>query len=203
MLNRVRPDDFPNGRHPTSVGELTDQMLKTNHAIANYRIKCRRCARETPARRDLMTCCIHYDRAYHGNPSDFLHHIIKSPSTSPCSFCRGPSDVITQFVRPPPLLSIVYPASEHSIDPISIGKTLSMPYEDQNIMYRLKGVVYYASNHFTSRFFAANKNVWYHDGITTGKQTVHERTLHDYTEPSIFNCRDATATLSIYSRDKT
>jgi hypothetical protein len=38
--------------------------------------------------------------------------------------------------------------------------------------YRLRGVMYHLNNHFTSRIISDSGRVWYHDGISTGRQMV-------------------------------
>jgi len=45
--------------------------------------------------------------------------------------------------------------------------------------YCLRGVIYYGSNHFTSRIISSTGQVWFHDGIVTGRSTEYEGTLED------------------------
>ena len=51
--------------------------------------------------------------------------------------------------------------------------------------YKLRGVMYYLDNHFTSRFVSKSGHVWYHDGISTGRQMVPEGNIGD-TELVVF-----------------
>lgn len=44
---------------------------------------------------------------------------------------------------------------------------------------RLTGIVYAGGNHFTSRFIDEAGAIWYHDGMSTGKQTLFESSVSD------------------------
>ncbi|KAF8218438.1 hypothetical protein L208DRAFT_1351415, partial [Tricholoma matsutake] len=41
--------------------------------------------------------------------------------------------------------------------------------------YYLRGVIYFAANHFTARLITRSGMVWYHDGIFTGRSLIYER----------------------------
>ena len=43
--------------------------------------------------------------------------------------------------------------------------------------YSLRGVIYYAADHFTVRFITSAGAVWYHDGLLTGRSLVYENTV--------------------------
>ncbi|KAF8220714.1 hypothetical protein L208DRAFT_1071954, partial [Tricholoma matsutake] len=43
--------------------------------------------------------------------------------------------------------------------------------------YHLRGLIYYAAEHFTACFIARSGMVWYHDGLLTGRSLVYEGTV--------------------------
>jgi hypothetical protein len=43
--------------------------------------------------------------------------------------------------------------------------------------FKLKGILYYGAEHFTSRVVTENDMTWYHDGMDTGGNLVYEGTL--------------------------
>ena len=45
--------------------------------------------------------------------------------------------------------------------------------------YKLRGVIYHLENYFTSCFILESGRVWYHDGISTGRQMVPEGSVGD------------------------
>jgi hypothetical protein len=61
--------------------------------------------------------------------------------------------------------------------------------------YKLRGVLYYQDNHFTSRFISKSGRVWFHDGILTGKQMVPEGSIGD---TELGTCRSGIAICAIY-----
>ncbi|KAF8237138.1 hypothetical protein L208DRAFT_1248708, partial [Tricholoma matsutake] len=40
--------------------------------------------------------------------------------------------------------------------------------------YNLRGVIYYAADHFTVWVITGSGMVWYHDGLLTGQSLVYE-----------------------------
>jgi len=69
-------------------------------------------------------------------------------------------------------------------------------YRDVKSSYRLRGVVYHGSYHFTARIIDSNNCVWYHDGMTTGKDCVYEGKWKDISD--IGSVNERRATLLIY-----
>ncbi len=61
--------------------------------------------------------------------------------------------------------------------------------------YKLRGVIYHLDNHFTSRFITETGCVWYHDGITTGREMAPEGSIGD---TELATCRSGRATCAIY-----
>ena len=47
--------------------------------------------------------------------------------------------------------------------------------------YRLCGLIYYGSNHFTARIVTENQKVWFSDGMTNGRAYSLEGDLIDMT----------------------
>jgi hypothetical protein len=45
--------------------------------------------------------------------------------------------------------------------------------------------MYYTGNHFVSRIISPTGEVWYHDGIETKRQCIHEGHLIDFSENSL------------------
>lgn len=44
--------------------------------------------------------------------------------------------------------------------------------------YALRGVMYSGEDHFTSRILNPNGDMWYHDGIETGRLSEYEGNVH-------------------------
>jgi hypothetical protein len=53
-------------------------------------------------------------------------------------------------------------------------ETLELTSQNVRRRYNLRGVIYYAADHFTTRFITNAGAVWYHDGLLTGRSLVYE-----------------------------
>ncbi|KAI0092920.1 hypothetical protein BDY19DRAFT_883196 [Irpex rosettiformis] len=43
-----------------------------------------------------------------------------------------------------------------------------------SLKYKLIGIIYYGSMHFTSRIIDSSGSIWYHDGIETASTCIYE-----------------------------
>ncbi|KAF8872999.1 hypothetical protein BD779DRAFT_1389752, partial [Infundibulicybe gibba] len=64
--------------------------------------------------------------------------------------------------------------------------------------YKLRGIIYYGTNHFTARIISPLDRVWFHDGIVTGRAMEYEGTLSP--SLSLASCNSAPAVVAIYTR---
>ena len=67
------------------------------------------------------------------------------------------------------------------INPFSISIVPEQNILISNSQYKLIGLIYYGSFHFTCRVIDYNNNVWFNDGIATGRTMKNERSLHNFT----------------------
>jgi hypothetical protein len=83
---------------------------------------------------------------------------------------------------------------------IAISKTVRVKSDNnKDIMLPLKGVVYSGEFHFTSRIIS-DKNVWYHDGITTKSKCWNEGNATSFSEKKYMSCNNKVAVLAIYAK---
>ncbi|KAK0500122.1 hypothetical protein EDD18DRAFT_1056972, partial [Armillaria luteobubalina] len=45
--------------------------------------------------------------------------------------------------------------------------------------YRLAGIVYYGTFHFTARYVNADRTVWFNDGLVHGKRACQEGSISE------------------------
>jgi hypothetical protein len=95
---------------------------------------------------------------------------------SKCTVCNDFLLRKFTFVNAPQLLAFATSASTTTLDHNLVvtieGNTELKPYQ-------LRGVIYYGSDHFTSRIISLTGQVWFHDGIITGRSTEYEGMLED------------------------
>ena len=62
----------------------------------------------------------------------------------------------------------------------------------------LKGIIYLGNRHFVIRFIDSEKQVWFHDGITTGEKCEVVCSLSSLTEVELKKLKNATAVMAVY-----
>jgi hypothetical protein len=58
---------------------------------------------------------------------------------------------------------------------------------DQNRL-RLAGVVYYGQHHFTAQIILSDGQIWFYDGIDTGRNLIYNGSINS-NPPSLSHCR--------------
>ena len=62
----------------------------------------------------------------------------------------------------------------------------------------LKGLVYQGDYHFTCCIIDESGNIWFHDGMTTGRSTLKEGKFGSVSQPNLKECRNKQLCLVIY-----
>ncbi|KAF8870572.1 hypothetical protein BD779DRAFT_1455088, partial [Infundibulicybe gibba] len=62
----------------------------------------------------------------------------------------------------------------------------------------LRGIIYFGSSHFTSCILTEEGILWYHDGVSTGKNTEREGLLSESMD--LLQCEGREATAAIYTQ---
>ena len=63
--------------------------------------------------------------------------------------------------------------------------------------YKLRGIIYFGNNHFTSRIISYTGQTWFHDGITTGQSVIYEGEIQHL--KAINTCQGKQASVAIYT----
>jgi hypothetical protein len=66
----------------------------------------------------------------------------------------------------------------------------------QSHRFRLQDIIYYGENHYTSRIIF-NRQLWFHDGISTGTNMIYDGQLQSHT--SLTHCRGKQACVAFYT----
>ncbi|KAJ7102042.1 hypothetical protein C8R44DRAFT_576793, partial [Mycena epipterygia] len=66
---------------------------------------------------------------------------------------------------------------------------------------RLRGVIYGGQSHFTCRYVERDGEIWFHDGITTGRRCVREGNLRELDNlMDLQKCGEKYAVAVLYAR---
>ena len=114
-------------------------------------------------------------------------------ATSSCQTCGQAMNIETVFVTAPPLVILEFANSS-----IEIDHSLEIKISDETHKYDLAGVIYYKleDQHFVSNIITADKQLWFHDGLTTGSQLVYSGSLLSC--PQLTTCRGGSASAAFY-----
>jgi hypothetical protein len=194
ILNQRDPVAFPNGTRGTNIAELTHQMFRSDYAIASYMHKCTVCGGETTAQRDLQTCVLQCHQSFDGTVSEYLKQIMSSSTSLECTQCHGEMNKITRFHKTPKIL--LFSINDSSL---KVTKDLTLDNGNDNVAYKIKGVIYFGEFHFTSRVFSSDDTVWFHDGITTGRQCENQGKITTLSDDELMECDGKKATLLLYA----
>jgi hypothetical protein len=77
-----------------------------------------------------------------------------------------------------------------------IDKEIQIVKNGKYISMALKGVIYFGEYHYTSRVIV-NNQVWFHDGLSTGKEMMYEGELHTMTD--FYHSRGKEAHVAVYA----
>jgi hypothetical protein len=194
ILNQRDSAAFPNGTRRTNIGELADQLFWSDSVIASYIFKCTTCGLETEAQRDLQTCVLQCHQSFEGSVSEYLKQVMSSHTSQKCTQCHGETDRITRFHKTPKLLTFSINGSS-----LRVSKKFKFVNGDDKVVYRLKSVVYLGEFHFISRIFRSDHSVWFHDGITTGRQCKGEGKMDAFSNDELMECNGKRAAILLYT----
>ncbi len=82
-----------------------------------------------------------------------------------CTVCSTPIIQYDRFLYAPIILVVLVSGT---ITPPDLDICLSV--NGHNVYYDLQGIIYYGQVHFTARYIDNTKQVWFNDGIQTGRR---------------------------------
>jgi hypothetical protein len=83
---------------------------------------------------------------------------------------------------------------------IAISKSIRIKdANNKDTVLPLKGIVYLGNFHFTCRIIS-DKNVWFHDGITTKSKCDKVGHITDFSDKMFMTCNNKHAVLAIYAK---
>ena len=195
LLHQRNPTQFPYGQAGTPVSEMVEDLLRSDNIIASNWIRCVECNRETNLNNDLQTCVIQCTQYKNCSTSECLQK--KFQERHPrrrCTECNGELERIFRFDVIPKIL--VFSVQDADI---TISKKISFKDGDERVTFSLKGIVYFGDFHYTSRVCSGN-SVWFHDGMTTGKECAYEKKLSDFTDFELTTCQNKIVSQVIYAQ---
>ena len=121
----------------------------------------------------------------------WLRSILAQKSHRQCQRCKSQLQRLIQFDETPPFIPLII---NNQID-IIIQSSIDI----DNSKYTLRGLIYFGNFHFTSRVIEGSGDIWYNDGMTTGRGSEFEGNIRDVSNHFIFHDKqDKRLSMAIY-----
>ena len=73
---------------------------------------------------------------------------------------------------------------------VTLSRTVKIQGSVHATTLHLKGLVYHGDYHFTCRIIDESGNIWFHDGMTTGKFSIKDGKFGSVSQPNLKKCRN-------------
>ena len=104
------------------------------------------------------------------------------PTRQTCIICNLPLYFKYIFENVPQFLILDF----GGLNNLEINKSFLLNKDEIQYLFKLKGVVYFSHNHFTSRIITQSGQIWFHDGITLQHSMRYEGLLDKELSPNMF-----------------
>ena len=113
---------------------------------------------------------------------------------TPCGTCQNQCRLVRRYNNTPPILLFNLQSST-----IRVSKKVTIKLNNNTVSsLSLKGIIYLGNRHFIMRFIDSDRNVWFHDGISTGEKCEMEGSLSSLTEVDLKKLKNTRAVMAIY-----
>jgi hypothetical protein len=162
-----------------SITIQTIQLCKNNHVEEN--------------RVSNNTCYLMSATKNHADIASWMHDL-RDETSRTCLACPEKMAQIHQITYPLPLIALEF--QDFNI-PISYDFNISI--SNSNILYKLRGIIYFGDSHFTSHIIYDNGMVWFHDGIDTGQTLKYEGMIHNL-QGTLNTCGNKKVSVAVYAK---
>jgi hypothetical protein len=175
LLHTNNKQSFPYGRAGTSLSDLASEIFSSHRKMSHQQEKCTNCDFARSAKEGDLGSVFALDTDSTVSTSYSLKQYgLEAEENCPMCFSKMIIDIFyTEF---PSML--LFDHSAYHIKPSKIIKFNT----EKAVKYRLRGLLYFGSFHFTSRILSSEGDVWFHDGIQTGndfKSQGHSKLMND------------------------
>ena len=116
-----------------------------------------------------------------------------------CDMCQGNLYRQFRFAYAPPILALdISSRSRSNSNELEINTMLNLTIQFEDHRYKLRGIIYFANFHFTSRIINENGMTWFHDGIATGNSVIYEGMIDTLVD--LQQCRGKPVSVVIYTK---
>ena len=187
-LHQLSPQRFAWGRF-TGISAPMECLLATDVDTIERSIHCYNHHIEDDVQLDNKSCLIVpggiIPSSVQSWMSGFREGIVRK-----CSTCQG--SLYRQFRFAYALPIVALDISGHKLE---VNTTFNVTTDGDVQTYKLRGIIYFANFHFTSRIINENGMTWFHDGIATADSVIYEGMIDTL---DISECRGKQPSIAVY-----
>ncbi|KAF8817329.1 hypothetical protein BYT27DRAFT_7075253, partial [Phlegmacium glaucopus] len=120
------------------------------------------------------------------------------PTRQACNICNSSLYLKYTFENIPECLVFDF----GGLNDLEINKSFLLSKDGIQYLFKLRGVIYFSQNHFTSHVITQSGQIWFHDGMTLQHSMRYEGLLDTELCPNIIYSNSGNAALAIYTQDK-
>lgn len=172
---------FPLGTTGTGMSDLAFKMFKSTNSQCTGTQSCKTCKiTGVLSQPDIILAIPSFTKFPTINK--WFENYQKN-SNKKCGVCHSQLETIRDMSKSYNLFAIYCSATLK----ITINKSLRIlkPGTNNATLTPLRGIVYWGANHFVARIVDKDKNVWYYDGIATGRKSRYEDKLSAFTDAQL------------------
>jgi hypothetical protein len=182
---------WPNLWHTLSIADLADQMLRTNKVITCSQRVCSNCDFEQPIVDHIIGYVLSAGAKMPESTSQWINDLVYDNGRS-CPECLCQMPLVVSYKQPPKLVMMDFCGCD-----IRISHRFRFETKGEQALLQLRGVVYLGGEHFTSQIITPGGDVWYHDGIVTGRNCAYAGNVRS---TDMRMCRGRSAVLAVYAQ---
>ena len=193
ILHATDPIMFPRGTYGISVAGLAEEMLKVTESIASSQHQCSRCEYAKNPIDDKLTYVLHADNSTKLSTNTWVNGLSQITHMR-CPDCNHSMKQVAFYNEIPNIVIL-----EYLMKNIRTSHSLKFMTDEGEIkVLNLRGIVYHGGYHFTCRTVSSEQQMWYHDGINTGKSCLMDGILGSQSEDRLRVCRNRNLVLAVY-----
>jgi len=194
LLHEQHPQLFPMGHNGASVGDLASHIFGQSQSVSYVQSMCLHCQYKSGERVRPVTFMNAIQSGFAGTASDWMTQ--RTYTTRYCPSCGEQLVHIYNYVNIPSILIFEH---AHEYD-LNIQQHITLTVAKQETNFSLRGMIYFGGYHFTSHVISSEGNVWYNDGMITGRRCIQQGKVETLTNENMRNCQGRHLRYSIYAK---
>ena len=193
LLYENNPVLFPSGHTGCSVSALTTQMFYPVYKVPQLHLQCSHCNHTIMINSNRIGRLMHVAHSATGSISQILESHMRHQSQQVCGNCNAPLETTIHFSETHKIYAV-----DVTDRNVTISRTVKLQGSVRATTLHLKGLVYHGGYHFTCRIVDESGNIWFHDGMTTGRTSIKDGKFGTVSQPNLKECRNKQLCLVIY-----